>query len=247
MSIEFWLRFEPQIRATRLAISLILITTRAERKARSCVKLFDFFRGWILLRLNWNLSRYVPNSVEILTWNFRKKLFRENFSRKPRLYTTETCEIWPYILQFLFCVHTALKIFTQVLWYFVCTQVRRHVHTWITKRRYGEEKARRFFFRKTSFVHYRSGTYYALLLGCFGLKSLPEVRHCVYWVLAEISATDSSHKILNKLIIDHYQGCKEGSFVRETVWFFSWVNTHPFDLKIVACCSKFSGVSYVKF
>jgi len=34
------------------------------------------------------LSRFVPNSVEILGWNFRKKLFRENFSEflcKPRL------------------------------------------------------------------------------------------------------------------------------------------------------------------
>jgi len=46
-----------------------------------------FFRGWILIRLTWNLSSFVPNSVEILGWNFRKKLFRENFSEilcKPR-------------------------------------------------------------------------------------------------------------------------------------------------------------------
>ena len=51
-------------------------------KVRLCVKLFDFFfRGSILIRLTWNLSLFVPNSVEILTWNFRKKLFRENFSQ----------------------------------------------------------------------------------------------------------------------------------------------------------------------
>ena len=31
-------------------------------------------------------------------------------------------------------------------------------------------KSRTFCFRKTSFLHSRSGTYYALLLGCFGLK-----------------------------------------------------------------------------
>ena len=33
----------------------------------------------------------------------------------------------------------------------------------------------------------------------------------------------------------------------ETVWFFSWVNTHPFDLKFVAFCPKFSGDSWVEF
>ena len=80
VSIEFWIRFEPQIRPTILAINFLLITSMAERKVRSCVKLFDFFRGWILIRLTWNLSRFVPNSVEILGWNFRKKPFRKNFS-----------------------------------------------------------------------------------------------------------------------------------------------------------------------
>jgi len=79
MSIEFWLRFDPHIRPTRLAISFLLITVRVERKVRSCVKLFDFFRGWILIRFTWNLLRFVPNSVEIFTWLLRKKLFRENF------------------------------------------------------------------------------------------------------------------------------------------------------------------------
>jgi len=73
VSIEFWLRFEPQIRLTRLAINFLSVTARAERKVRLSVKLFDFFRGWILMRLTWNLSRFVPNSVEILGWNFRKK------------------------------------------------------------------------------------------------------------------------------------------------------------------------------
>jgi len=40
------------------------------------------------------------------------------------------------------------KKFTQVLSYVVCTQVRRHVHKQITKRRYGEEKPERFVFEK---------------------------------------------------------------------------------------------------
>jgi len=80
VSIEFWMRFEPQIRSTRWAINFLFVTARAERKVRLCVKLFDFFRGWILIRLTWNLSLFVPNSMEIRGWNFRKKPFRKNFS-----------------------------------------------------------------------------------------------------------------------------------------------------------------------
>ena len=147
MSIEFWLRFEAQIRPTRLAINFLLITASAERKIRLCAKLFDFFRGGILIRLALNLSRFVLNSVEIPTWNFRKNLFRENFSEilcKP----TETCKISPYFRQFLFWVRIVLKRFTQVLPYVVCTQVRRHVHKRITKRRYGVENPGRFVFEK---------------------------------------------------------------------------------------------------
>jgi len=81
-------------------------------------------------------------------------------------------------------------------------------------------KSRTFCFRKTSFVHSRSRTYYALLLWCFGLKFLPDIRHCVYWVLAEIWGPDSSQNIGNKFFIHHCQGRKEASFVCETVWFF---------------------------
>ena len=108
-------------------------------------------------------------------------------------------------------------------------------------------KARTFCFWKTSFVHSRSGTYYALLLGYFGLKFLPDIRHCVYWVLAETWVPDSSHKIGNKFFIHHCQGWKEGSFVCESVWIFSWVNAHPFDPKFVAFRPIFSGDSYVEF
>jgi len=42
----------------------------------------------------------------------------------------------------------ALEIFTQVLSYVVCTQVRRHVHKQITKIRYGVEKPGPFVFGK---------------------------------------------------------------------------------------------------
>jgi len=67
---------------------------------------------------------------------------------KPRLSSTDTCEISPYFRKFLFWVRVALKRFTQVLPYAVCTQIRRHVHKRIRKRRYGEENQGRFVFGK---------------------------------------------------------------------------------------------------
>jgi len=80
VSTEFWQRFETQTSPTWFAINFLSVTARLERKIRLCLKLFDFFPKWILIRLTWNLSRFVPNSVETPTWNFRKKLFHENFS-----------------------------------------------------------------------------------------------------------------------------------------------------------------------
>ena len=108
-------------------------------------------------------------------------------------------------------------------------------------------KAWKFCFRKTGFVHSRSGTYYALLLGYFGLKFLPDIGHCVYWVWVEIWHPNSFPRICNKFFLRHCQVQKEGSFVSETVWFFPQVNTHPFDLKFVAFCHKFSRDLYVEF
>ena len=107
VSIEFWLRFHLQIRPTTLAISFLLITVRAERKVRSCMKLFDFFRGWILIRLTWNLSRFVPNSVEILTWNFRKKItisgeFFRNFRANQCYPLPKLVKFRPTFLNFYF-------------------------------------------------------------------------------------------------------------------------------------------------
>jgi len=151
VSIEFWLKLEAQIRPTRLAINFLLMTVRAERNVRLCMKPFDFFGGRILIRLTWNLSHFAQNSVDILTWNFRKNLFRENFPEffcKSRLSSTKTCEISSYFLKFLFWVRIVLKKFTQVLPYVFCTKVRRHVHKRITKRRYKEENPGRFVFGK---------------------------------------------------------------------------------------------------
>jgi len=249
VSIEFWLTLEPQTRRTRFAINILFITARAERKVRSYVKLFDFFPGWILIRLTWNLSRFVPNSAEILTQNFGKKLFRENFSEilcKPRLSSAKIVKFRPTFCNYFPGPACTEKIHKST---FVCCLNAGKVGRPLTNRRRKilGRKARTFCFRRTGFVHSRSGTYCALLPGYFGLKFLPDIRHNVYWVLAEIWAPDSSHKFHNKSFIHHCPGWKEGSYVCETVWFFSWVNTHPFDLKSVAFCPKFSGDSYAEF
>jgi len=142
VSIEFWLRFEAQIRPTGFAINFLFITARAERKVRLCMKLLYFFPRWILIRLTWNFSRFAPNSVEILTWTFVRKLFRENFSEilfknKAILYRNS----WNFALlsEILFWFRIALKRFAQVVSYVVCAKVRRHVHKQITKKRYGEK------------------------------------------------------------------------------------------------------------
>jgi len=279
----------------------------------------EYSSGWpkicrILSRVQWRFVHWISGK------NYFGRIFHI-FSCKPSLSSNETCEIWPYYLHFLFCVHIALKKFPQVLSYVVCTQERRHVHKRITKRIYEEEKpafilvwiffqtffilfidfwlwfepqilatgfainflfitarAERkvhlcvklfdFFVSEYSsvwpetylvlskiqlrFLRIISGkklfrSYYALLLGYFGLKFLSDVCHCVYWVLAEIWAPDSSHRIRNNFFIHHCQDWKEGSFACEIVWFFSWVYTHSFDLKFVAFFPEISGYSYIEF
>jgi len=91
-----------------------------------------------------------------IKWRFlpgisRKKTISGEFFRNflaNRGYPLPKLEISPYFLQFLFFIRIVLKKFTQVLSYVFCTQVRRHVHKQITKRRYGEEKPARLVFIK---------------------------------------------------------------------------------------------------
>ena len=69
-------------------------------------------------------------------------IFRNFVRTKAILYQN----LWNFDLlsAILFRVRIALKKFTLVLLYVVCTKVRSHVHKQITKRRYGEEKPGRF-------------------------------------------------------------------------------------------------------
>jgi len=149
------MRFESQIRPTRFSIYFLFIAARVERTVCLCVKLFDYFSRWIVIRLMWNLSRFVPNSIQILTWNFRKKFTLRQISRKfcekPRLYFSKICEIPPYFLQFYFGSILRWKItkkFTQIISCVVFTLLRRHIHKQITKRIYREEKPGHFVFGK---------------------------------------------------------------------------------------------------
>ena len=96
----------------------------------------------VLSQIRWRFLRGISG----------KNIFWENFSEilcKPKLSSTKTCEISPYFRPFLFSVRIALKNFTQVLPYAVCSEVRRHFHKRIKKRRYREKKSRTFCFRKT--------------------------------------------------------------------------------------------------
>jgi len=75
-------------------------------------------------------------------------------------------------------------------------------------------------FSKNQFCSVSVWDLLCLTLWVFWSEILLDVRHCVYWILAEIWAPYSSHMIGNKFFSDHCQGWKEGSFVCETVWFF---------------------------
>jgi len=79
--IEFWQRFEPQIRPTRFAINVLFITARAERKVRLCAKQFDFFPWGILIRLTWNLLYFTQIQSRFLRGISGKKYFGTIFQK----------------------------------------------------------------------------------------------------------------------------------------------------------------------
>jgi len=119
VSTEFWLRFEPQIRPIRFTIKFLFNTARVERKVRLCLKLFDFFPRWILIHLTLNLSRFVPNSVEILTWNFKKinilgEYFR-NFLQTKAMFYQNSWNFRPTFCNFILGPYCAEKIHTSTI------------------------------------------------------------------------------------------------------------------------------------
>ena len=191
--------------------------------------------------LKFSADSYLKFQEKTISWEF----FRNFVQTKAILYRN----LWNFALlsAILFWFRIALKKIDTSTFTCCLHPIKEAGPQKNHKEKIWERKARTFCFRKTSFVHSRSGTHYSLLLGYFGLKLLPDIRHCVYWVSAEIWAPNSSHKICNKYFIHHCQCWKEASFVWETVWFLSLVNTHRFDLKFVAFCPKFSWDSYLEF
>jgi len=79
VSTKFWIRFEPQIRPPGFAISFLFVTTRAEWMVRLCVKLFDFFRGWIVIRLIWNFVAFCPKFSRDSYVKFQEKTISGEF------------------------------------------------------------------------------------------------------------------------------------------------------------------------
>jgi len=125
-----------------------------------------------------------------------------------------------------------------------CTLLRRHVHKQIAKRRYRDKNPRRFVYGKP--IYSLSGLtmryspdillwnyYQTFVIVCIEFRLRFELQIC-----------PTTFAIT---FIHHWQSWKEGLFVCETVWFFSYVNTHPFLVKFVTFCPKFSRDSYVEF
>jgi len=151
VSAEFSLRFEPQIRPTRLGNFFFSSLPGLKGRFVSVGNCLIFFVGeyssvWpeicrVLSQIQWRLLR------GILEKTISGEFFRNFVQTKAILYRN----LWNFTLlsEILFWISTGLKKFTQVLSYVVCTQVRRHFHKKITKRRYGGEKPVRFAFGRS--------------------------------------------------------------------------------------------------
>jgi len=173
------------------------------------------------------------------------EFFRNFIQTKASLY--QNLRNFALLSAILFWCFIALKKFTRVLSYVVCTQVRTHFHKQITKEIYGEGKSGRFVYGKPVLFTLGLGltTYYSLGLLVSNFKQTfltvsirfwqrfePQIRptrSAIYFFILTVRA---ERKVLLCVKLFH---------------FFSWVNTHPFDLKFVAFCPKCSRDSYVEF
>ena len=194
-----------------------------ERKVSLCAKLFDFFLGEyssVWPEICHVLPKFSRDSyVEFQEKTILGEFFR-NFIENQGYSLPKLVKFRHTFCNFILGSYCVEKILTST--FISCLLPGKEAHPSTNhKKKIQGRKPRTFCFRKTSFVQSRSGTYYALLLGYFGMKFLPDIRHCVYWVLAKIRAPNTSHRICNKFFNHHCQGRKEGSFVCQTIWFFS--------------------------
>ena len=151
------------------------------------------------------------------------------------------------IFAITFWVRIAWKKFTQALSYVVCTQARRHVHKRITKRRYGEEKSGPFVFGKLVLFTLGLGltTPYSLGILVWNFYQTFFTGSIEFWLRFEPEIRPTRLAI-NFLFVTARAKSKVRLCVK-LFYLFSWVNTHPFDLKFVAFCPKFNGDSWVEF
>ncbi len=146
---------------------------------------------------------------------FQEITISGEFFTQTKAISTKTCEISPYFLQFLFCVRIALKKFTQVLSYVVCTQERRNVH-----KEYTGKKSQDILFSENQFCSLSGWDLLRLTPWVFWFENFTKHSSLCLLVFAEIWAPNSSHKTGNKLFIDQCQSWKEGSFVWNWLIFF---------------------------
>jgi len=179
---------------------------------------------------------YVEFQEKIISGEF----FRNFVQTKAILYLN----LWNFALLsgFLFWVRIALKKFTQVLSYVVCTQVRRHVHKKITKRRYGGETPGRFVFGKPGSFTLGLGLTTPYFLGILFWKFYQTfvTVSTEFWLRFEPHIRPTRLEI-NFLVIT----AKTERTVRLCVKLFDFFRGR--NLKFVAFCPKFSGYSYVEF
>ena len=183
--------------------------------------------------------------VEFQEITISGEFFRNFVQTKAILYRN----FWNIALlsELLFWVCIAPKKFKQVPSYVVCPQVRRHVHNQIANRSYGEDRPGRFVFGKPVLFTLGLGltTPYSLGIFVWNFYQTFITVSIEFWMRFEPQIR-VTRLAINFLFITAMAET-EGSFLCETVWFLSWVSSHPFKLKFIAFCPKFNIDSFVEF
>ena len=168
-----------------MAINFLFITAKAERKVRLGAKLFDFFSWANTNPFDLKFVTFCPkfsgdSFVDFQEKNYFGRIFHK-FCANQGYPLPKLVKFRPTFCNFILGPYCAEKIHTST--FICCLHPGKEARPQTNHRKkIRGRKARTL----TSFVHSRSGTYHALLLGYFGLKFLPDVRHCVCRVLAEI-------------------------------------------------------------
>jgi len=184
------------------------------------------------------------SDVELYEKNYFGRLFQK-FCANQGYHLPKLVKFRHAFCNFFLGPDCAKKI-SQVLLYVVSTHVRGHVHKQITKTTYSVENPGRFVFGKPVLFILGLGltTPYSLGILVWNFYQTLVIVSIEFWLRSEPQIRPTRFAI--NFVIHHCQNWKEGSFVCETVLFFSEVNTHPFGLKFFACCPKFSRDSYVE-